>query len=298
MFVRSIISPNRQMISQFALFLKSCVKNSRLTDYSINLTVGPESCPGIKRLQKICGDRLSLNQYTTSDYGFDPPYLGGIQRWQVNGPHDVSLFIDADVLVCGSLCEVEISCRETQCVHGVANIGSPFRFSDTDSRIMWNKIAKVFQMDFKFIKHLGVGIHREFGHVDRHFHIPENYLNYGFVLVPEKHRLLLCEVLPEFVAKSVEVYGTNFWNGEIALCAAMNKYAIPVKLLDLKYNYPDRQEFFDRMPSPDIRILHMVKKKIRDHDDAVNALYKIKSDSACDSLISSSIRDLFRKMVI
>lgn len=284
------MSPHAQMICHTNLFAKSFVKNSEIEDYQFNLTVGPEPAPEFRSIQMLYKDKFYINQYTQSKYGFSPPYLGGIQRWTIEQKDDVSLFIDMDTIVCGSLKDIKNECLLTQKVLGVLNIGSPFKHLECDSRTMWDKIASAFQIEFNYVNNQGVGI-SQFD--EKHYSIPDNYFNYGFLMVPRVHLNTIKESLHEFVAKTVEVLGDNFWNGEIALCAAISKLAIPIQKISIKYNYPDRTEFFNSAPNNDIRVLHMVRKTIKQNADILKLISSSTHNTIVEQFICNKLISIY-----
>lgn len=265
-----IISPTKQMLFHTELFLETFTKNSGIENFQVNLTVGPQHYddPGI--FSKICGGNpFIIKQYYKSQHNFHPPYLGGIQRWDVDTNEEVSLFADVDMIVCNPIKDAIESCKETQKVLGVRNTGSPFRKMKVKSMEMWNKIEKIFNISFNYIQHHGVNI-SQFD--ENHFLVPDNYFNYGFIVVPKIYRNPICESLPSIIKRTVENLGNNFWTGEIALCVALKMLQIPTAEIEIKYNYPDRLEFFQKVPCNDIRILHMMQKTLKTRDDLMNLI--------------------------
>lgn len=290
MLIHAIISPNTQMMCHANLFVKSFVKNSEIENYQLSLTVGPDVAPDFRSIRILCNDKFSINQYTESKHGFSPPYLGGIQRWTIEQEDEVSLFIDMDTIVCGSLKEIQNECLLTQRVLGVLNIGSPFKHLKCDSRTMWDRVARAFQIEFNYVNNQGVAI-SQFD--EKHYSIPDNYFNYGFLMVPKVHLNTIKESLHEFVAKTVEVLGDNFWNGEIALCAAISKLAIPIQRVSIKYNYPDRTEFFNSAPNDDIRVLHMVRKTIKQNADILKLMSSSTHNNLVEEFISKKLISIY-----
>lgn len=281
------------MICHTNLFVKSFVKNSEIEDYQFNLTVGPEPSPEFRSIRMLCEKKFFINQYIQSEHGFSPPYLGGIQRWTIEQKDDVSLFIDMDTIICGSLKEIQNECLMTQKVLGVLNIGSPFKHLKCDSRTMWDKVARAFQIEFNYVNNQGAGI-SQFD--EKHYSIPDNYFNYGFLMVPRVHLDAIKESLYEFVAKTVEVLGDNFWNGEIALCAAISKLAIPIQKVSIKYNYPDRTEFFNSAPNKDIRVFHMVRKTIKQNADILKLISSSTHDTLVEQFICNNLASIYGKI--
>lgn len=262
------------MIFHTNLFVQSFLINSEIKNFKINLDVGPQEVYGINKIKKICNEKLKINQYYKSKYGFDPPYLGGCQRWEsdLDATEETFLFVDVDTIVCGSLLCVEKQCQKEQKILGVPNIGSPFRFLEEESIKIWDKIGKIFNTKFNYIKHQGVEISIPHGFNKKHFYIPDSYFNYGFILVPKKYKDEIKLELPKIIKEIIKNFGSNFWNGEIALCVAINKLNIPFSHLDIKYNYPDREEFFEKKPENDIRILHMVRKTLKKENDIIKII--------------------------
>lgn len=280
------------MLFHVGLLLRS-LRKSGVKNYTCNLTVGPQQLPDyeLQQLRKEC-PFIKINQYYTSEHGFNPPYLGGVQRWYNVPDADVYALIDVDGIVCGDLSTVIDRCCNEKKIMGVRNIGSPFRFHPTASLEEWKHLEKVFGIKFNYVLHNGVNI-SQFD--TKHFWIPDLYFNYGFILVPKELKDALSQQIPIVVGK-LEKIGKNFWNGEVALCIILQMLRLPAAEIEQKYNYPDRIEFFSRIPCNDIRFLHMVRKTIKSKED----FERIKKNptTSVERFIQLQIHNLYNKAIL
>lgn len=282
------------MLCHLNLFVRSFVQNSGIDDFELRLTVGPEACPNLSSMG--LGDKLKIYPYSGSEHGFDPPYLGGIPRWEsIQSDRPVSLLVDVDTVVCGDLSDVVSRCASDRKVLGVRNIGSPFRFM-AESLENWRKVEEAFAIRFRYVDHLGVGVHEHFGNDERHYLIPDTYFNYGFVLVPTDFAPSIAVQLPDIVKTCERLFPNNFWNGEIALCVVLNILSLPAETIGLEYNFPDRNEFFENYPTDDIRLLHMVKKRISSKQDIQTLLVGEQSDRV-GCFLSEQLRKIYGKWI-
>ena len=281
------------MLCHLNLFVRSFLCNSGIDDFHLHLTTGPEPSPDYSWLDRMTDGRLTINHYTHSEHGFNPPYLGGMPRWDSVSTDTVCMMVDVDTIVCGDLSGVVDRCRSTKKVLGVLNIGSPFRFYGQSSRSMWSALENEFGIDFEYIEHQGVGVHERFGNVQKHYTVANNYVNYGFVLIPGEYIKIIAESLPEIIKSCGRLFPGNFWNGEISFCVALNLLGIPVEIIDLKYNYPDRNEFFEKRPCDDIRLLHLVRKRISDRSEILRLLSGSKHIDLVDSFLSDQLQNIY-----
>jgi hypothetical protein len=284
-----ILSPNSKMLFHLDLFLKTFKMHSNIDYFSCSIFSGPKKIEksSVLKIKKIV-DNVEIEEYSKSEFGFDPPYLGGIQRWQDNCKSDVSILADVDMIICGDISDVVRRCNISRKVMGVLNIGSPFRFYEEPSIEIWKKIEQKFEIKFNYVTHNGAKRHL---HDENHFLIPDIYMNYGFILVPNEYKKSICQILPSIIKK---IHDGNFWTGEVAFCIALKILNIPIETIDLKYNFPDRQQFFHEFNTDDVRVLHMVAKTIQNKYDLKRSI--ISPSNSIEKFIQCKVKNLFKQV--
>ena len=74
---------------------------------------------------------------------------------------------------------------------------------------------------------------------------------------------------------------------------AISKLAIPIQRVSIKYNYPDRTEFFNSAPNDDIRVLHMVRKTIKQNADILKLMSSSTHNNLVEEFISKKLISIY-----
>src|ERR1039457_6836665 len=99
---------------QAELFLKSVKKFSKLDNYTCSVGINPDA--------EISNQYVLSNSHVfnyKSLYGLEPPWRGGLPRWEYQSNADVTIISDADILCCNDVRPLVNICYEEQAVCGV-----------------------------------------------------------------------------------------------------------------------------------------------------------------------------------
>ncbi len=152
-------------------------------------------------------------------------YCGtGLQRHLYPFAADVLLFMDADIVVVGSLNELVRQAADADAV-----LAWPAWQPPTD--IDWTEVFQRLEMELPAatITYSGYGIA---------FMSPKDappYFNYGFVAIPRSLALAIGPLLQDGIDHVWSIY-RNWFTSQIALCIAIVRARCSYRALDLRYN--------------------------------------------------------------
>jgi hypothetical protein len=205
------VSNNPAILFRLEILLRTLKANARtdfhfttvLTGASDDRNAPLESIPAyftpsgfLKNHSEFC--------FCPSHYSLHPPC-----RWFVEPKSDICVLIDADILCCSSLLELETFSLDR--VRGVTAFSNPI------SEENWKKIGN-------------------WSSIDRSL-----YFNYGLIIVPSQFLkpigLCLRELISEVDSKIP--YDVSRYAGQIALTLAMSSLGIPREAIPFRFNFYD-----------------------------------------------------------
>lgn len=183
---------------------------------------------------------------------------------------DVVMLADSDVIFVDGISDLLERVRSRPAVYGVMAHVPPFlKIEGVDPRAWWARLFTAFDVEPPPHDH---ELSRGQSLSDCHRYSPA-YFNGGMVIGPGD---LMDALLGHFAAadKTVAELGTFRHVAQIARTLAMYKAGVPIRLLPMRYNFPNDEFFETTFPEEltELRILHYLRQgpvhKKRDFESA------------------------------